>query len=295
MGMVYGSGFERQPETLDRLSEDVTVLGNNARTVKDVKDPAGFARSCEALGLPHPEICLDATPVSGTWVFKEHGGSGGSHVVPATDSMTAEAGYFQRIVPGRPVSALFASDGHAAQIIGFSEQWSDPTDEEPYRYGGAITPALLTDAQVAALSHAVHVLTQSFALRGLNSADFMVDGDAFHVLEINPRPGATLDIFDDDHGSLLQVHIAACTGKPVGKLPTSVDYRAAKIVYAADVIPCVPAISWPDWAADRQAPGSRVETGWPICTILARSDSRPDTLALLADREASITRQLGGP
>ena len=49
-------------------------------------------------------------------------------------------------------------------------------------------------------------------LAGLNSVDFLVADDAVWLLEINPRPGATLDIFEPDGGSLFALHVQACGG-----------------------------------------------------------------------------------
>jgi uncharacterized protein len=292
VALVYGSGFEDKPDLLNALEDDVPILGNRAQTIKDVKDPFRFASACSLLGLPHPEIQSWAPPDIQDWIFKQHGGSGGSHIVRAAQKTGRNKGYYQKIVEGRAVSVLFVSNGAEARIIGFSEQWCDPTENEPYRYGGAITPATLNDQQETWLTDAAMALAQHFGLRGLNSVDFLINSDCFHVLEINPRPGATLDIFDDASGQLMHLHISSSTGKCMTAVPETNGYRAAKIVYARVEIASVPAIAWPDWAADQQSPGTRIEAGWPICTILAQSSNRQETLALLAEREAVIRRQL---
>ena len=52
-------------------------------------------------------------------------------------------------------------------------------------------------------------VAQCFDLKGLGSADFLVNGEDFHLLEINPRPGATLDIFDSEAEPLLRIHLEA--------------------------------------------------------------------------------------
>ena len=46
-------------------------------------------------------------------------------------------------------------------------------------------------------------------LRGLASADLLVDGADWWLTEINPRPGATLDVLDRRGTPLLAAHIAA--------------------------------------------------------------------------------------
>ena len=62
---------------------------------------------------------------------------------------------------------------------------------------GAARPSSRRDRE-AAMAAAVERLTEAFGIKGLASADFLVDGENCHLLEINPRPGATLDIFDSE-------------------------------------------------------------------------------------------------
>ena len=92
------------------------------------------------------------------------------------------------------------------------------------------------------LTQAVERLAQAIPLIGLNSADFLVDGDEFRLLEINPRPGATLDIFEPAEGSLFALHIAACEGELRAAPPCIDGARAAAIVYAERDIASFPAL-----------------------------------------------------
>ena len=52
-------------------------------------------------------------------------------------------------------------------------------------------------------------LVPVFALKGLNSLDFIHADDCSYVLEINPRPSASMQLYDED---LLNRHIQACEG-----------------------------------------------------------------------------------
>ena len=76
-------------------------------------------------------------------------------------------------------------------------------------------------------------VTSAFSIKGLASADFMVHGQSAMLLEINPRPGATLDIFDSAAAPLLGLHLDAVMH---GKLPrarsNSTDAMASAIVFA---------------------------------------------------------------
>ena len=59
------------------------------------------------------------------------------------------------------------------------------------------------------MTETVELVAQAFRLKGLGSADFLVNGGEARLLEINPRPGATLDIFDSDTQPLLGLHLDA--------------------------------------------------------------------------------------
>lgn len=48
---------------------------------------------------------------------------------------------------------------------------------------------------------------------GLVSFDFIVNDSTAYLLEVNPRPGATLDVFDDLRGSLFRAQVEAGLGK----------------------------------------------------------------------------------
>jgi predicted ATP-grasp superfamily ATP-dependent carboligase len=186
------------------------------------------------------------------------------------------------------VSALVLADGRRAQIIGLSTQWPAPTARRPFRYGGAVRPAVLTQKIDEAVQAAAHRITIAAALVGLNSVDFLIGNDQVWLLEVNPRPGATLDIFDPGDGSLFGLHVAACNG-----MLHDVRYRldgaaAAAIVYARRDIASVPAFAWPDWAADRQSAGTSVKADQPVCTVLASAATPVDARILVARRAERI-------
>ena len=94
-------------------------------------------------------------------------------------------------------------------------------------------PASLPEDLARRMASAVIGVARAFKIKGLASADFLVkDGDAL-LLEINPRPGATLDIFDCGATPLLGLHVSAVKE---AKLPARGlkfgDAMASAIVYA---------------------------------------------------------------
>ncbi len=286
-GLVCGSGFEDRPQLLAELSTRWRLLGNPAEAVARAKDPVQLAALCRELAIPHPPTTTERPAAPGGWVMKRRGGAGGSHVQHASASGPARDGlYYQQRVDGAAVSALVLADAEDASVLGLSSQWSSPTPQHPFRYGGAVRPATVAAPVASALADAARRLVQAIPLLGLNSVDFVVAGREFWVLEVNPRPGATLDIFDLPNGALLGLHIAACgNGLSAEPRPAAPGIAMAQgIVYARGHIVPFPSIDWPDWTADRQAAGSAVMAGEPVCTVLAPGSTAGEARELLEQR-----------
>jgi predicted ATP-grasp superfamily ATP-dependent carboligase len=286
LGIVCGTGFEDRPELLEHLAHHGRIFGCSADTVRRVKDPAAFAALCLDCAVPHPEISC-ARPVDATgWLAKRKGGAGGSHVVAAAARDAANF-YYQRQVPGEGVSALFLANGKRALVLGFSSQWVSATPHQPFRYGGAIRPALLPKNISDLLEDVVRKIARAIPLLGLCSADFLVDGDDFRLLEVNPRPGATLDIFEAPQKSLFALHMAACAGELAAQAPSLAGVDATAIAYGKHDMH-VPAFDWPEWSADRPRAGTMVRQGEPLCTILAAAAGHAQTRALIEQRLETI-------
>ena len=269
IGLVYGSGFEHQPEAIAAIGRMTRVLGNSAETIRRAKDPILFARHCAMAGISHPQVAFTAPEEPQQWLMKTRGAAGGAHVVSAVSRGPSPGRYFQRRVAGESVSALFVADGHKTQLIGLSSQWTSPTREAPYRYGGAAGPIDVGAAEADDIARSVSRIASELGLVGLNSADFIVSDDTVWLIEINPRPGATLDLFEPVDTTLLDIHIAGCEGHAVAVRFCS-GVRAAEVVYAPRVIVTSRRRrNWPDWTADRPAPGTCFASGDPLCTVLA--------------------------
>jgi predicted ATP-grasp superfamily ATP-dependent carboligase len=293
LGLVYGSGFEDRPQLLERIAARGPVLGNDAETLRRVKEPRIFFSALQQLGVPHPRTTTEAPQDRGGWLSKRQGGAGGSHIRRAGTSRLGD--YFQEIVTGRAVSVLFVGNGKAARVLGFSEQWTAPRAGAPWRYGGAVSPATLSPELQSQITHAVERVAAHFKLKGLGSADFMASDRSAFLLEINPRPGATLEIFDSDAAPLLHLHVPAVLNGilPMAPLPPR-EATAAAIVYALAPIEMAPGMVWPDWTSDQPKPGERIEKDRPICTVLARAPTGPDARRLVEARRDMILRACVG-
>jgi uncharacterized protein len=295
--LIAGSGFESRLPLLARLGSRYRLAGNPAAVLARVKDPRQFFEAVHRLGIPHPEIA-EAVPLGarGGWLMKRIGGAGGAHVRPARRRGPAPRGcYAQRRVEGRPVSLAFLADGRRAEPFGFTEQWPSPAPGRPYRYGGAAFPAALPRALAARMEEWAARLAREFRLVGLGSADFLVQGEQARLLEVNPRPGATLDLTDRARPGLFEAHVAACFGRL--QVPRAVPgpSRASLILYADRGPLAIRGEDWPDWAADRPHAGSTIPAGGPICTVFGEGVDTPAARAAAERRAADMMQALAEP
>ena len=274
-GIVFGSGFDDCPRALVALARHAPLLGR-ATALRRAKDPRVFAKVCGEVGIAHPEISDIEPETPSQWLVKRRGGSGGLHVTPAQKGAPLRDGeYWQREVIGRTISLLFVRNSLTAVRIAWSEQWTAPSESAPFRYGGAAGP--IEDASPIGLFEKLAALTLRLGVRGLVSADFIDDGERLWLLEINPRPGATLDVFDTDDDPLLTRHIDALSDRQFTP-PRPRNPKASAIVYAgADAK--APSDDWPDWASDLPSPGTLIPAGAPICTVSATGATAADARA----------------
>jgi hypothetical protein len=258
-----------------------------------VKDEEHFAALLRALGLPHPEVASRPGSARG-WLRKKRGGAGGTHVKWAGRDSPADGVYFQEFAGGQPVSALFIANGSGARVLGFSRQWTAPTQTAPFRYGGCAGPVAVSTRLRRRVADACDALAATSGLVGLNSLDMLVAGDAFTVLEINPRPGATVPIFDvPPFPSLWRCHLDGVAGRlPPGPVPASSTARAAAIVYAHEALRVPDEVAWPLRSTDIPAPRTAIAAGEPVCTVHAEAATAAAARAAAKARVGEVLRAL---
>jgi uncharacterized protein len=270
---VYGSGFECQPELLQRVNDcGFSIAGNDAQVVRNVKDPETFFSQLDELKIPHPQVCFTQPGMSG-WLVKNPRADGGTHVHPWLEGETPPPGcLFQREVDGQPMSVLFLADGRRAQIIGFNSLWNDKNNPRmPYRYGGAINHATLDHRERTTVIGYVAALVRTFGLKGINGMDFIASASGCQVLELNPRPCATLELYDPDTDvGLVSLHVRACAGSlPAGRVCLPRRLRAYRVIYAQRDMRIGTDRQWPLWCRDLPQPRRYIRAGEPVCTVHA--------------------------
>lgn len=298
--VVLGGGLEDDPDLMSRIAVRNPILGNSPEMVRVLKDPLALAGLCAHLGVPFPAVTL-AAPTADQFgtapvIAKKIGGAGGSHIQRrGADDVSAPApGYYlQREVKGEAYSLLLLAAGRKAMVVGASRQWRDNDAEHPFRYGGVVGPVPLPAPHAGAIAAGALRIAEACGLVGLVSMDFVVADDGWFLVEVNPRLGATLDIFDvAPLPPLLGLHLAACGGRLPASLPAPAEIHAARVVYAEDDL-LVPACALPDHVADRPAAGAAIPKGAPVCTVRASGATPEAACAQLDAMVADLRVQLG--
>jgi predicted ATP-grasp superfamily ATP-dependent carboligase len=288
-GLVLGSGFEDKQRLVAALGNRFRLLGSSAETIAACKDPVRFFATLDELGIPHPETRLAPPDDPTGWITKRVGGSGGRHirVCPSRPSAKPRR-YFQKQLSGERLSVggLF---GGGAPMLALTRQWISPTAEQPFRFGGAVSKPEIGEALSRQLEDVAARVGAALNLVGMASFDFIVNDATTSLLEVNPRPGASLDVLDGEQGFLFAAHVAASLGGAL--LPPPPPDRKAKamaILHADRGALTLGPTPWPDWSADRGAPGTFVPRGAPLATAFAEAPTADAAEALARARLAEL-------
>lgn len=300
IGFVYGSGFEAQPALLHEISMLLTLIGNRAEVVAEVKSPASFFAALQKHHIQHPALCDKPLSDASNMLLKMVGGCGGAHIQHA-DFATHhldDKSYLQQKIEGDSVSLLFIANGHAIEVIGYNLQWTSPANYAPYRYGGAAGHAELSSSVKAQLRYAAEKLTQAFGLRGLNSLDAIVkndtNGEQVYVLEINPRLSASLDLYIHATHNLFEQHVQACLGQVLVEQAAISLSKAHAVVYTNVDIALNRNFSWPVWAKDCPVTTHtvKISADSPVCSVTAMAENANAAKQLVQARAEQMQQLL---
>jgi predicted ATP-grasp superfamily ATP-dependent carboligase len=276
IGWIPGSGFEGLPDLLDAGATRLPLIGTPPEGVRRVRDPQDFFGMLATHGIAHPSTRFDPPAEAAGWLRKDARGCGGWHIRRASSDDRVEPGgavYFQREMPGVPMSATFIADGARAMLLGCNELIVRPMGARPHVYAGCIGPVDVPAEIARQVAAAVRLLVAEFGLRGWCSLDFIRRDDGeIGVLEVNPRPPASLALYAG--AGLIDAQLRACfRGKlpAAGALALPPCMAGHEIVYARWPLTLTPrgAQHLADRADvhDLPAAGAQWSAGDPICSL----------------------------
>jgi len=296
--VIYGSGFECYPESLHYLNSRLLVLGNDPDAFARQLDKPAFFSTLDALNIPHPDVVFSAPDCADGWLIKPMQGQGGVGIQRYGGGAVDNSVYWQRFQAGASYSALFLADGQQVQVVGFNSQWSVGLSETlAFVFSGIINNADLSNAHKTVLTGWLKQLVPAFGLKGLNSLDFIFADDCSYVLEINPRPSASMQLYDQD---LLIRHIQLSVGatsvaqsSEAGRLK-SPPQRGYQVVYAERDLIIPDCFEWPDGCMDLPKPGNMCRAGQPLCSIIAHQKNSQSVAEQLLIKQQLIINKLEG-
>jgi predicted ATP-grasp superfamily ATP-dependent carboligase len=304
--VVYGAGLENRPDLVERLAAGRTLLGCGPATLRRVRDPAVLGASLRSAGFAYPAtFAADEAPAGADrtarrWLRKPVRGGGGRGVRAWRGGRLPEGVVVQERIAGLPCSAAAVADGSAAVVLGVSEQLAGrrALGVRGFTWCGNVAPPRLPEAERRALARQAEAvcahLAAAFGLRGLFGVDLVWDGDTAWVLEVNPRPTASLEVLDAVHGIRpFTAHLDACAGRlPVGSTD-AVGAAGKAVVWATRDVRLPDTTDWPARGIrDVPHPGERIAAGRPICTLVASGESPEAVLAGLEARAVALRADL---
>jgi uncharacterized protein len=282
--VVYGAGFENRPDLVSRLARGRELLGTAPELLPAVRDPWAVGAAARAAGARAPETRSADEPPSdwrrGDWLRKPRRSGGGRGVRRWAGGRVRPTEILQRRVGGLSCSAVAIGDGRRAAVLGLTEQ----LHRRPgFGWMGNVTPPRVPDAEVAELDGQLRAVcddvARRFGVRGAFGVDAVWDGRDAWVLEVNPRPPASLELFGP---GCFEAHVRAARGLalPGAGAPPPTRCAKVKLVLFTDRTVRAPDPGW--WPAElvRDIPraGETVERGAPVCTLVSADADVPELL-----------------
>jgi methenyltetrahydromethanopterin cyclohydrolase len=289
--VIYGSGFEYHPESLSYLLGRLNILGNSPDTFNKVLNKQAFYSVLDQLEIAYPEVRFNTPAQEDGWLVKPMQGQGGLGIKRyRQNDADYSSVYWQKFQQGSLHSVLFLADGQSIQVIGFNTQWTATVKKsETFAFSGVMNCTDLPDERKRAIIDGLTKLVPLLKLKGLNSLDFIQRGDKSYVLEINPRPSASMQLYK---GDLLTAHIQASRGLFVDGLPSQNGCTAYQIVYATQDVLIPERFEWPDGCRDLPLFGAIINAGQPICSMIAHQNNTQDVLKQLLSTQSDIFNKL---
>lgn len=220
--VVWTGALENHPAVIEALARDRPLAGCSAAAIRGVRDPARLAPVVRAAGFAFPDTHASPAglPTDGTFLAKPRASAGGRGIRPWRGP-DAEAHrrdtLWQRFIVGRPWSAAWVACRSGAVLVGASRplRGGDWCGSGRFAYCGSIDAPLSTlEARPRRMLEALGAaLVRSFGLAGAFGCDMIVTADdTAHVVEVNPRPTASLELVERATGwSLAAAHLGTTT------------------------------------------------------------------------------------
>ena len=314
---IYTGALENHPDVIAAIAAMRPLAGCSADAVRRVRDPAALAAVVRDAGLRFPDTFNSSAglPANGSFLVKPLRSAGGRGVQRWRGSPSDRAGrdvVWQRFVHGECRSAGYVAHAGTARLVGSSLPLPGATwcGGREFSYCGSLDVPVdhLPDGLRRTFDRLGAAVASAFGLTGLFGIDVVVDAAyEVHVLEVNPRPTASLELVERATGwSVAAAHLAACGWCEEPTCGAAADGIWAKAVVftpptatAAEVAEAIASLSerWTSddglpAVADIPHPDERPSPGAPLVTVFARGDAHDRVVATLRQRVLDLRRSV---
>jgi predicted ATP-grasp superfamily ATP-dependent carboligase len=294
------------------------LAGCSTDVIRRVRDPAAVAAVVRDARLRFPDTYRSPTglPTDDSFLVKPVRSAGGRGVHRWSGATLGRAGrdlIWQRFVRGDCRSASYVARHGAARLVGSSRPLTGASwcGGREFSYCGSVNLPLddLPDGLRQTFERLGSAVAAAFGLTGLFGIDLVVDAAGeVHVLEVNPRPTASMELVERSTGwSVAAAHLAAYgwCAEPRGGAAAG-DVWAKAIVYASTTVRSASSVAeiiaaladrWT--AADGLAAVADIPRadeqpmpGAPLVTVFARGDTHDRAVATLRRRVLRLRRSI---
>lgn len=297
---TYTGPLENQPEWLAQAADATTLYGNSAAVCRRVRNLTTLAEwlvsQNSPITMPQMRPGRNRPSKSAGWLWKPVNSSGGWDILRARTKFSRqfsiespETGYWQKQTPGPAFGVTIASDTRSSVVLGTCRSLHGAPGR-PFAYAGSAGPARARHVRrlEPILGELATELAKAFGLKGLWNIDVVCDPQRgrWFLLEINPRPSASMEVLELAAGqSLLAIHLAIFCNSGDAWLSQAEDCKKAlgqcrrpvakRIIYARrpmrftrHSLPPVCMEKWPSqpFFADIPHPGTTIPAGYPVMT-----------------------------
>lgn len=319
---IYSGAVEHHGDLIDAISRVRPLAGCDRQAVRVVRDPRWLGQTCRDSGLAYPATSAtpDGIPLDGSFLVKPRAGAGGRGIAPWTVQEAARdrspgEWLWQRRLQGISKSVVILAGPSTPIIVGTSEQFVGLEASRGPAFGWCGGVELRGLANDVFMRFAQHLVASG--CRGLLGVDYLEDANGTcHVVEVNPRPTASMELFERSWGiSLVAAHLHACgfstprssTSWHLPPSPVEGPFWAKGVLFARDEILIAAAdidavdrldrswratsFGWPS-LADVPHAGARIPARSPILTVFAAGDDPPSCRAEVERRLQHVERIL---
>lgn len=297
--VLFCGPIENDPALLENANAQREVLNASAKAVAMCRD-ISFYKTLAGGGVLFPEISTGKIADDNAgWIIKNlltAGGTGIRKPEEKENNNLKEGEYFQRIVQGVSVGAVFLSSLNDTRLFGITRHIGGDSRfrQKEFLYGGMIYPAEVDKNTYDALNRFGKRAAAGSGITGFWGADFIINETGAHLLEINPRFTASLELPAIAHGlDLVRIQRDAINGRlhPLPEAPSKCI--ATAVCYAEKDCGMREQEKWLSmYARDIPAEGKKIRKGEPILSLYCEADSHDECLEQLCKNAGKLYGEL---